>query len=111
MEILLDNALKFTETGGALLEVSRVESANGGVLLEFSLTDSGIGIPEGMLERIFEPFVRVDGSLTRSCRGTGLGLSIARQYVQHLNGKLRVEQVDSGGSRFVVTLGVVDLQT
>lgn len=111
LEILLDNALKFTETGGALLEVSRVESANGGVLLEFSLTDSGIGIPEGMLERIFEPFVRVDGSLTRSCRGTGLGLSIARQYVQHLNGKLRVEQVDSGGSRFVVTLGVVDLQT
>jgi len=108
LEILLDNALKFTEKGGAVLEVIKEQPDKGNALLKFSLTDSGIGIPVGMLDRIFEPFAQVDESLTRCHGGVGLGLSIAKQYAQHLNGTLLVEHVPEGGSRFVVTLEIID---
>ncbi len=108
LEILIDNALKFTEKGGAVLDVTREQSVNGNALLKFSLIDSGIGIPEGMLDRIFEPFVQVDESLTRRHGGVGLGLSIAKQYAQHLNGNLLVARVPGGGSRFMLTLEIID---
>jgi len=108
LEILIDNALKFTERGGAVLDVTKEQSVNGNALLKFSLTDSGIGIPEGMLERVFEPFAQVDESLTRCHGGVGLGLSIARQYAQHLNGKLLVEHAPGGGSRFMLILETPD---
>lgn len=108
LEILIDNALKFTEKGGAVLDVTRNKPSDATAFLMFSLTDTGIGIPEGMLERIFEPFAQVDESLTRRHGGVGLGLSIARQYAQHLNGKLLVEHVPGGGSRFVLILEILD---
>lgn len=108
LEILIDNALKFTEKGGAVLEVTKEQSDHGNVILKFSLIDSGIGIPEVMLERIFEPFVQVDESLTRRHGGVGLGLSIAKQYAQHLNGNLLVARVPGGGSRFMLTLEIID---
>lgn len=99
-EILLGNSLKFTEHGGVTLDVSCQASENDEVFLLCSVTDSGIGIPEGMLERIFEPFVQGDGSFTRSHGGAGLGLSIARQNILLLNGSLWAEHVASGGSCF-----------
>jgi len=108
LEILIDNALKFTEKGGAVLDVTRSKPSNAPSILMFSLTDSGIGIPEEMLERIFEPFAQVDESLTRRHEGVGLGLSIAKQYAQHLNGNLLVEHAPGGGSRFMVTLEIID---
>lgn len=108
MEILLGNALKFTEKGGAVLEVSRINEESGESLLRISVADSGIGIPKGMLERIFEPFVQGDGSITRVRGGAGLGLSIARQYALHLNGKLHAEHASVGGSRFVFTVKIIE---
>lgn len=104
--ILLGNALKFTGHGAVSLAVSRTFSAEDGDLLICSLTDSGVGIPEGMLERIFEPFVQGDSSLNRRHEGAGLGLAIARQNALLLDGNLWAEHVPAGGSRFIVTLKI-----
>ncbi len=105
-EILLGNARKFTEHGCVSLAVSRFCSGDGGELLYCTVTDSGIGIRDGLLERIFEPFVQGDGSLTRRFEGVGLGLAIARQNALLLNGHLWAEHVPDGGSRFTVTLKI-----
>jgi signal transduction histidine kinase len=103
-EILLGNALKFTEHGTVSMELSRRSSVEEGELLQCTVTDSGIGIPEGMLERIFEPFVQGDGSFSRCYEGVGLGLAIARQNAILLNGKVWAEHASEGGSRFMVSL-------
>lgn len=107
LEILLGNALKFTVHGAVTLAASLICTDGDGDLLNFTVTDSGIGIPEGMLERIFEPFVQGDGSLTRRYEGAGLGLAIARQNALLLNGHLWAEHVPDGGSRFSVTLSLL----
>lgn len=100
LEILIGNSLKFTDQGGTVLELTLQDPENDGGFLLCSVTDSGIGIPEGMLERIFEPFVQGDGSFTRRHGGAGLGLSIARQNILLLNGTLWAEHVPGGGSSF-----------
>ncbi len=103
--ILLGNALKFTHHGAVQCELSHHQT-DGGDLLNCAITDSGIGIPEGMLEQIFEPFVQGDSSLSRSYEGVGLGLSIARQNAALLNGQIWAEHVPSGGSRFIVVIKI-----
>lgn len=103
-EILLGNALKFTRHGAVSVCLTRSASDEGGEQLICTVTDSGIGIPDGMLERIFEPFVQSDGSFSRSYEGVGLGLAIARQNALLLNGNIRAEHVPDGGSRFIVSL-------
>ncbi|NTV49647.1 MAG: response regulator [Geobacteraceae bacterium] len=105
-EILLGNALKFTDHGSVSLLVSRTCSDEEGESMLFTLTDSGIGIPEGMLEKIFEPFVQGDSALSRCHEGVGLGLAIARQNVMLLNGRVWAEHVPVGGSRFIVTIKI-----
>ena len=105
-EILLGNALKFTDHGFVSLSVIKNCSDEDGERLVCTVTDSGIGIPENMLERIFEPFVQGDGSFTRRHEGVGLGLAIARQNALLLNGNLKAENIPEGGSRFTVTLKI-----
>lgn len=105
-EILLGNALKFTDHGDVSLSISRTRLEGEGEMLICTVTDSGIGIPEEMLERIFEPFVQVDGSFTRRHEGVGLGLAIARQNALLLNGRIKAENVPEGGSRFTVILKI-----
>ena len=105
-EILLGNALKFTDKGAVTLEASRTSSETEGELLLCTVTDSGAGIPEGMLERIFEPFVQGDGSHARRYEGVGLGLAIARQNALLLNSHLWAEHVPAGGSRFNVSFKI-----
>jgi signal transduction histidine kinase len=105
--ILIGNALKFTDHGGVKLEVTIQDSGKDGDTLLFSVNDSGIGIPEGMLERIFEPFVQGDGSFTRRHGGVGLGLSIARQIALLLNGRLWAEHLPGGGSSFKFSLKII----
>lgn len=106
-EILLGNALKFTERGAVSLAVSRGSSDDGSESLLCTVTDSGIGIPDGMLEQIFEPFVQGDGSLTRRHEGVGLGLAIARQNALLLGGHIFAEHVPDGGSSFTVVLKII----
>lgn len=106
LEILLGNALKFSDHGSVTLDVTRQDSENDGTVLQFAVTDTGIGIPEGMLEHIFEPFVQGDGSFTRRHGGVGLGLSIARQIAMLLNGRLWAEHSSGGGSSFKFSLNI-----
>jgi signal transduction histidine kinase len=105
-EILLGNALKFTAQGSVSLAASLISSDADGEMLLCTVTDSGIGIPDGMLEKIFEPFVQGDGSFTRRHEGVGLGLAIARQNTLLLNGRLWAENMPDGGCRFNVTFKI-----
>lgn len=100
LDILLGNALKFTEKGGVCLRVSpeRIEGKRASIRM--TVCDSGIGIPAEMIEHIFDPFVQVDGSITRRFGGAGLGLSIARQIALLLNGNIRAESSPGNGSSF-----------
>ncbi len=97
---LLDNALKYTPSGGRV-EV-RVAITPAGARLE--VEDTGIGIPPDARERVFERFYRVDPGRSREAGGTGLGLSIVKHLVQGMAGRVWVEGVERGGSRFCVEL-------
>lgn len=98
--ILLCNAFKFTDKGGARLDVTLDRMEGESAVIRVTVSDSGIGIPGDMLERVFEPFTQVDGSSTRRFGGAGLGLSIARQIAQVLNGTIYVESSPGEGSSF-----------
>ncbi|EMG36167.1 PAS domain S-box [Desulfocurvibacter africanus PCS] len=97
---LLGNAIKFTHEGEVALDVDLAEPSakdNGCVRLRFTISDSGIGIPEDKLQTIFEPFGQLDGA---SYAGTGLGLSISAKLVALLGGRLEVRSTPGKGSRF-----------
>jgi len=98
---LLANAVKFTDEGGAITLRARPGS-DGAVI--FEVEDTGIGIPEHELPRIFEPFRQVDGGDERAFGGVGLGLSLVRRLVDLLGGVLEVESRLGEGSLFRVTL-------
>jgi two-component system phosphate regulon sensor histidine kinase PhoR len=97
---LLENAGKYTEPGG------RVEVRAGpvGDMVRVSVEDTGIGIPEAHLARIFERFYRVDKARSRALGGTGLGLSIVRHLVESMGGHVSVESTPGKGSVFHFTL-------
>jgi len=97
---LLSNAVKFTESGGT---VALECSAEGGRVL-VRVRDTGIGVAAEELERIFEPFVQVDGRLTRTQDGAGLGLAISRDLTRGMGGDLLVESVPGEGSVFTLVL-------
>jgi signal transduction histidine kinase len=100
---LLMNALKFTERGEIVLNVRRrLEKA--GLCVEFSVSDTGIGISKQDQEIIFEDFRQLDGSSTRQYGGTGLGLSLCKKLAQSLNGKIEVQSVIGQGSTFSLIL-------
>jgi signal transduction histidine kinase/CheY-like chemotaxis protein/HPt (histidine-containing phosphotransfer) domain-containing protein len=104
---LVSNALKFTTTGGITVHVRRTGGdADTLVLLEFSVTDTGIGIPVEKQAVIFDPFSQGDSSTTRRYGGTGLGLTISRQLVALLGGTLGVDSEPGKGSRFHFTMPV-----
>jgi signal transduction histidine kinase/CheY-like chemotaxis protein len=92
---LIGNALKFTSEGDVRVEASYAEDR-----LRIVVRDTGIGMAPDQLEMLFEPFVQVDGSLTRRHGGTGLGLVISRRYAQMLGGDLTVESEPGVGSVF-----------
>lgn len=98
---LMANAVKFTERGGHINVVGRQLAATSETLtVEFSVTDSGIGIPPEQQERIFEGFTQAYADTTRRFGGTGLGLSISRAIVVQLGGELLVESEVGKGSTF-----------
>jgi len=112
---LLANAVKFTDQGGSIVLEARLRKpegapATGGVPgqeIEISIRDSGIGIPPGELERIFEPFFRLENALSGKYPGSGLGLTLAQNLVQLHGGRLWGESGGSGeGATFRFTLPV-----
>ncbi len=94
---LLDNAVKFTSSGGRVVLGVQRETAN---LVIVSVIDTGIGIPPNRIQEIFEPFHQLDGSSTRKFGGTGIGLSLVRQIVEAHGSMLEVVSVDGKGSTF-----------
>jgi CheY-like chemotaxis protein/anti-sigma regulatory factor (Ser/Thr protein kinase) len=112
---LLSNAIKFTESGGVSLTVECQEARlENDVLLRFSVTDSGVGIPKEKQAAIFQPFYQADQSITRRFGGTGLGLTIAAELVALMGGRLNVqsgEDVKGSVFSFAVRFGVSEAQT
>jgi two-component system, OmpR family, phosphate regulon sensor histidine kinase PhoR len=104
LENLLTNAIRYSDEGGRIT----IEIEAKGEILEISVEDTGIGIPEEALRRIFERFYRVDASRSRAIGSTGLGLSIVRHLVQAMGGTIRVESRLGEGSRFTFTLPRAD---
>ncbi len=100
LDNLLGNAVKFTPAGGNI--AVRLWQDNGDVVLE--VEDTGIGIPADKLERIFDRFYQVDGSMSRRYGGTGLGLSLVKEIVEAHGGRVIVESTVGEGSTFRVTL-------
>jgi signal transduction histidine kinase/CheY-like chemotaxis protein/HAMP domain-containing protein len=101
---LVSNAIKFTDSGFVSVHGSELEADGEGALLEFTVTDSGIGIPLERQASLFERFVQVDTSATRRFGGTGLGLAIVRQLARAMGGDATVESRPGLGSRFSVRI-------
>ncbi len=102
---LMGNAVKFTDAGSVRLEVTALSRGREGILhVLFSVIDTGIGIPDDQIERIFQPFVQADGSFGRRHEGAGLGLAIAKRLVHLMRGGLAVESEPGQGTSVYVSL-------
>ena len=100
---LLGNALKFTPKGKVSVKGELVRDMGDGVVIQFSVSDTGIGIPLDRQQRIFEPFEQADGSTTRQYGGTGLGIAIAKEIVKRMGGQIGVVSEPGEGSTFWFT--------
>ncbi len=104
---LLSNAAKFTpEQGQITLDVRRLREVDGECTLQFSVTDTGIGISEEQQKKLFRSFEQADGSISRKFGGTGLGLAISKRIVELMNGTISVESEPGNGSTFTFTIQV-----
>lgn len=103
---LAGNAIKFTETGHVLIELTGSVNAEGMLDLKLQVKDTGIGIPQEKLEAVFDKFSQVDNSSTRRHEGTGLGLAITSRLVSLMNGQVRAESVPDEGSVFTVEISL-----
>lgn len=100
---LVGNAIKFTEEGEVLIRVKVEEQMAQDIELRFSITDTGIGIETEQKERLFQPFIQVDGSYVRRFGGTGLGLTICRSLVELMGGNIELASEPGKGSVFSFT--------
>jgi signal transduction histidine kinase len=99
---LCSNSLRYTPAGGMVMVEAKLEEAKGRVLI--AVTDTGEGIPDEALERVFERFYRADGARQSSTGGSGLGLAIVRAIIEAHHGVVWAENVPNGGARIVFTL-------
>jgi signal transduction histidine kinase/CheY-like chemotaxis protein len=100
---LIGNAVKFTDTGEAIVRARMHESSGPGVLIRFEVSDTGIGLTPEEQARVFSTYSQVDSSTTRKHGGTGIGLAIARMLTQLMGGEMGVESEKGSGSRFWFT--------
>ncbi len=101
---LLGNAIKFTEKGEILVEVKLQQHDKKHADIQFSITDSGIGIDDNLAKKLFDPFSQADGSSSRKYGGTGLGLAICNQLAEHMGGQLTFSSTLGTGSCFTLSL-------
>ena len=99
---LVGNAIKFTEKGEVTLFAVCADGH-----LKIGIRDTGIGMSESEMERLFKPFQQVDGSITRRFGGTGLGLAISQKFMGLMNGDIRAESVKGKGSTFIIEMPLV----
>lgn len=115
---LISNAVKFTDDGGVSIETAvRLEARphqdnaalsepDDGVMLRFEVADTGIGVPAGMRDKLFQEFSQADGTDKRAHQGTGLGLAICKRLVELLDGEIGFEPREGGGSLFWFTVSI-----
>jgi two-component system sensor histidine kinase/response regulator len=110
---LVGNAVKFTPRGEVVLDVHSAGDGFGRAKLQFSVVDTGIGIPQEKLESIFKAFEQADASMTRRYGGTGLGLAISSRLIELMEGKIWVESRPGHGStfHFMATFDIPDATT
>jgi CheY-like chemotaxis protein len=101
---LVGNAIKFTEKGGVTLKADLLTNDSSKAKIKFSVIDTGIGIPQDKLSKIFESFSQASSDTTRKFGGTGLGLTISKQLVELHNSELEVASVVNVGSTFYFTI-------
>ncbi|MGH7904102.1 MAG: ATP-binding protein, partial [Candidatus Dormibacteraceae bacterium] len=98
----LSNAIKFTDEGGDVLLTIRRR----GAVVRLAVTDTGVGIPAGDLERIFQDFVQIETGRSRTHEGTGLGLPLSRRLAHLMGGRIMVRSEPGSGSTFTIELPV-----
>ena len=97
---LLSNAIKFTDQGEIILRMTCDSLSDGRIKLNAAVSDTGIGIPEDRVNKLFEAFTQVDASTTRKYGGTGLGLAIVKRLVTMMGGEVSIDSVEGKGSTF-----------
>lgn len=101
---LLNNAIRFTDKGEVSIKVKSISNINNKIEMQFIVEDTGIGIKQENISKIFESFSQVDGTFTRKFGGTGLGLTISKQLSKIMGGNLWVESIEGIGSKFYLSL-------
>ncbi len=97
---LISNAIKFTDSGEVIVRAAETVHSDKEMTVLFEIEDSGIGISEENIKKLFEPFVQADSSMSRRFGGTGLGLSICQRLIEMMNGKIGVNSAENKGSTF-----------
>jgi len=104
----VNNAIKFTESGQVLLSIEQISKGEpkpgGRIKCNLSVSDTGIGMTQAQIKKLFKPFNQADASTTRKFGGTGLGLAISKQLASLMNGKIKVSSVVNKGTRFELTM-------
>lgn len=101
---LMNNAIKFTETGTVVLKIKSYKACEGKIEMDFSVSDTGIGMTEFQLENLFQAYSQADSTTTRKYGGTGLGLNICYKFIDMMGGRLSVKSEFGRGSTFYFTL-------
>ncbi|HWB09772.1 MAG TPA: response regulator [Pirellulales bacterium] len=108
---VVSNAIKFTEAGEVWLDVHLAAADGRQPMLEFEVSDTGIGMSEDEVRRLFQPFHQADASTTRRFGGTGLGLAISQRLAEMLGGTIEVESRPGAGSKFTIRIAAVAAQS
>ena len=101
---LTSNALKFTSNGSITIKVKLLEKRDDKDFIEFSVSDTGIGLSQEQIDKLFQDFTQADSSTSRQYGGTGLGLTISKKLVELMGGTIRVESEKNKGSNFIFTI-------